>query len=162
MKKLISIILSTIIAITCIVPFTAFAEDNVENNLEFTQEEFESLEHVYATSVQPYSSSLIVGHTLGIAKDKNILLITGSTKCSSDVVKCGFTKVVIQRRSSSSASWSNYKTFTDLYDDDNRYQLSKRVTVTSGYQYRVTATHYAKKSLISTQKVDSTTESLSF
>jgi len=162
MKKLISIILSAIIAITCLVPFTAFAEDNVENNLEFTQEEFESLEHVYATSAQPYSSSLIVGHTLGIAKDKNNLLITGSTKCSSDVVKCGFTKVVIQRKTSSSTSWSNYKTFSDLYDNDNRYQLSKKVAVTSGYQYRVTATHYAKKSLISTQKVDSTTESLSF
>lgn len=103
-----------------------------------------------------------MGHTLGIAKDNNDLLITGSTTGSSSVVKCGFTKVVIQRRTSSSASWTNYKTFTDLYDDDNRYQLSKKVPVTSGYQYRVTATHYAKKSLLQTEKYDSSTRSISF
>lgn len=28
MKKYLSIILSTVIAITCLIPFTAFAEDN--------------------------------------------------------------------------------------------------------------------------------------
>lgn len=162
MKRFLSIFLSILIVIGCSVPSYAFAADNSEYNSEFTQEEFESLEHVYAVSIQPYTSGLIVGHTLGIAKDGSDLLITGSTSGSSTVVKCGFTKVVIQRRSSSSASWSNYKTFTDLYDDDNRYQLSKRVPVTSGYQYRVTATHYAKKSLLQTEKYDATTGYISF
>ena len=162
MKKFLSIFLSILIVIGCSVPSYAFAADNSEYDSEFTQEEFESLEHVYAVSIQPYTSGLIVGHTLGIAKDGSDLLITGSTSGSSSVVKCGFTKVVIQRRTSSSASWSNYKTFTDLYDNDNRYQLSKRVPVTSGYQYRVTATHYAKKSLLQTEKYDSSTKSISF
>ena len=43
-----------------------------------------------------------------------------------------------------------------------KYNLSKSLTVDKGYQYRVTATHYAKKSLFSTQKVDSTTGYLTF
>ena len=162
MKKFLSIFLSILVVIGCSIPSYAFAADNSEYDSEFTQEEFESLEHVYAVSIQPYASGLIVGHTLGIAKDKNDLLITGSTSGSSSVVKCGFTKVVVQRRTSSNSSWSNYKTFTDLYDDDNRYQLSKRVPVTTGYQYRVTATHYAKRSLIQTEKYDATTSYIAF
>lgn len=162
MKKFLSIFLSVLVVIGCSVPSCAFTADNSEYDSEFTKEEFESLEHIYAVSVQPFASDLIVGHTLGIAKDGSDLFITGSTSGSSSVVKCGFTKIVIQRRSSASASWSNYKTFTDLYDDDNRYQLSKRVPVATGYQYRVTAIHYAKKSLFSTQKLDATTGYLQF
>lgn len=162
MKKYLSIILSAVIAITCLTPFTAFAEDNTEYDTEFTQAEFESLEHIYAVSVQPYSSGLITNHRLGIAKSGNNLLITGYTQGSSSVVKSGFKKIIVQRRSSSSASWSNYKIFEDLYSESNYYKLSKSVPVNKGYQYRVTATHYAKKSLLSTQKIDATTGSLSF
>lgn len=162
MKKYLSIFLVTLMIICSSVPMHAFAEDDLAYNCEFTQEEFELLEHVYADTIEPYSSGLITGHTLGIAKSGSNLLITGSTSCSSAVVKCGFTKVVVQRRASSSDSWSNYKTFKDLYIDGTYYKLSKTVAVDSGYQYRVTATHYAKKSLLSTQKVDSTTGSLSF
>lgn len=92
MKRFLSIFLSILIVIGCSVPSYAFAADNSEYDSEFTQEEFEALEHVYAVSIQPYASGLIVGHTLGIAKDNNDLLITGSTTGSSSVVKCGFTK----------------------------------------------------------------------
>lgn len=162
MKKYLSIILSAVIAITCLIPFTAFAEDNTEYDAEFTQAEFESLEHVYAVSIQPYSSGLITSHRLGIAKNSNNLVISGFTQGNDEVIKCGFTKVVIQRKASSSASWSNYKTFNDLYSESTYYKLSKSVPVESGYQYRVTATHYAKKSLFSTQKIDATTGYLSF
>lgn len=162
MKKFLSILLSFLVVMSCSVPSYAFAADTSEYNSEFTQEEFESLEHVYAVSIQPYSSGLITNHTLGIAKSGSNILITGSTSGSSSVIKCGFSKVIIQRRTSSSTSWSNYKTFTDLYKEDSYYKLSKTVPVEAGYQYRVTATHYAKKSLLSTQKLDATTGSLSF
>ena len=162
MKKFLSIFLSILLIISCSVPSYAFAADNTEYDSVFTQEEFESLEHVYTVSIQPYSSGLITNHTLGIAKSGTNLLITGSTRGSSSVVKCGFTKVVVQRRASASASWSNYKTFKDLYSDGSYYKLSKTVPVDSGYQYRVTATHYAKKSLFQTQKIDSTTNYLTF
>jgi len=162
MKKFLSIFLSILVIMCCSVPTYVFAAENSEYDFEFTQEEFESLEHIYAVSIQPYSSGLITSHTLGIAKSSNNLLITGSTSCNSSVVKCGFTKVVIQRRASSSASWSNYKTFNDLYVAGTYYKLSKSVPVDSGYQYKVTATHYAKKSLLSTQRIDASTGSLSF
>lgn len=88
--------------------------------------------------------------------------ISGYTQGSDEVIKCGFTKVVIQRRASTSASWSNYKTLNDLYSSSDYYRLSKSIPVNYGYQYRVTATHYAKKSLLSTQKIDSTTGYLTF
>lgn len=162
MKKILSIFLSIFVIVSCLAPSYAFAADISEYDSEFTQEEFESLEHVYAISIQPYSSGLITNHTLGIAKSSRELLITGETRGSSGVVRCGFTKVVIQRRNSSSASWSKYKEFSDLCSDSKYYKLSKRVPVESGYQYRVTATHYAKKSLFSTQKLDATTSYLSF
>ncbi len=162
MKKIISIVIATIITITCMIPLTAFAADNSEDDSYFTQEEFEALEHTYAISVTPYSTGLITDKNLGIAKDGTILKITGLTKGSNDVVKCGFTKVVVQRKKSSEKSWSNYKTYNDLYSESNKYDLNKSLTVDKGYQYRVTATHYAKKSLLSTQKIEATTGYLTF
>lgn len=162
MKKIISIVIATIITITCMIPLTAFAADNSEDDSYFTQEEFEALEHTYAISVTPYSTGLITDKNLGIAKDGTILKITGLTKGSNDVVKCGFTKVVVQRKKASDSSWSNYKTYNDLYSESTEYKLNKSLTVDKGYQYRVTATHYAKKSLLSTQKIDSTTGYLTF
>lgn len=153
MKKYLSIISFALIAITCLIPLTAFAEDNTQYDAEFTQEEFEASEHVYAVSIQPYSSKLITNHGLGISKNGNNLLISGFTQGSDKVVKCGFSKVIIQRRASSSASWSKYKEFSDLCNNDKYYKLSKRIPVDKGYQYRVVATHYAKKSLLSTQKL---------
>ena len=162
MKKYISIFLTILMIVTCCAPATAFGAERTEDSVYFTQEEFESLEHIYATSITPYSTGLITDKNLGIAKDGTTLKITGLTRGSSDVKKCGFTKVVVQRKKSSESSWSNYKTYKDLYIESNYYNLSKSLTVEKGYQYRVTATHYAKKSLFSTQKIDSTTGYLTF
>ena len=151
-----------IMSVTCFTSTTAFAADSSEDNLYFTQEEFNLLEHTYAPGISTYSTGLILENTLGIGKNGTSLLISGKTVGSSEVKKCGFTKVVIQRKKSTESSWSNYKTYTDLYSDSNYYALSKSVTVEKGYQYRVTARHYAKKSLFSTQKEDSTTGYLTF
>ena len=49
---------------------------------------------------------------------------------------------------------TDYKTYDDLYTDGHTYILSKSIAVASGYQYRVTCTHYAKKNLFSTQKIN--------
>lgn len=96
------------------------------------------------------------------SKDATTLIIKGYTYGNSEVKKCGFTKIIIQRKKSSESSWSNYKTYNDLFSESNKYKLSKSVAVEKGYQYRAKATHYAKKSLLSTQKIDSTTGSLTF
>ncbi len=162
MKKYMSIFLAILIIITCFVPITAFASETTEDDVYFTQEEFDSLEHAYAVGVTPYATGLIIDKNLAIAKDGTTLRIKGLTKGNNEVVKCGFTKVVIQRKKSNESSWSNYKTYKDLYSDSSRYDLSKSLTVDKGYKYRITATHYAKKSLFSTQKIDSTTGYLSF
>ena len=162
MKKYISIFLTIIMIMVCCSPITVFAADSSEDDAYFTQEEFESLEHTYAIGITPYAKGLIIKKNLGIAKDGTTLKITGLTEGSDEVIKCGFTKVVVQRKTASASSWSNYKTYNDLYSDSTKYNLSKSLTVDKGYQYRVTATHYAKKSLLSTQKIDSTTGSLTF
>lgn len=162
MRKYISIFLTLIMIITSFVPVTVFAADSTEDDAYFTQEEFETLEHLYAVGITTYATGLIIKNNLGIAKDGTTLKITGLTEGSSEVVKCGFTKVVVQRKKSSATSWSNYKTYNDLYSESTKYKLSKSLTVDKGYQYRVTATHYAKKSLLSTQKVGSTTGYLTF
>lgn len=149
--------------ITCFVPITAFASESTENDVCFTQDELELLEQTSATGISPYSTGLISGHDIRVAKQgTTTLLISGYTYGSSEVVKCGFTKVIVQRKKSSETSWSNYKTYKDLYSESTKYNLSKSLTVDKGYQYRVTVTHYAKKSLFSTQKVDSTTGYLTF
>lgn len=162
MKKLLSVFITILVVISCVFPINAYASENTIEQIDFTQEEFESLEHTYANTVEPLSTGLIVSHSLGIAKDGKDLLISGVTSCTSKVVNCGFSKVIVQRKKSTDTSWSNYQTFNNLCRDGSYYRLSKRVTVESGYQYRVTATHYAKKSLLQTQKIDSTTGSLSF
>ncbi len=163
MKKYISIFLTLIMIITCFAPVTAFAADGSKDDVSFTQEEMELLEHTSAVGMSPYSTGLISGHDIRIAKQgSTTLLISGYTYGSSGVIKCGFTKVVVQRKKSSATSWSNYKTYNDLYSASTKYNLSKSLTVEKGYQYRVTATHYAKKSLFSTQKIDSTTGYLTF
>lgn len=163
MKKFISIILSSIIAIICLAPFNAFAAENViETNAKYDFTVIENDESISIEGTSLYSSNLIIRNNLSIKKDGTTLKITGVTEGNSEVFKCGFTKVVIQRKKSSENSWSNYKTYNDLFSKSNSYTLNKSVSVEKGYQYRVTATHYAKKSLLSTQKIDSITGSLTF
>lgn len=160
MKKIFSAALAVIMICSSLSPFTAFAQETAaatEDDTYFTIEEFESLDYIYATNIQPLATGLIVSYKLGIAKSGSNLLITGSTAGSSEVVKCGFSKLVIQRKKSTESTWSDYKTYEDLYSNSNTYDLAKSVAVPSGYQYRVTATHYAKKSLLSTQKITETT-----
>lgn len=100
------------------------------------------------------AAGLILTFALGIKKDGNNLIIAGSTNCTYTVVKCGFKEVVIQRRANSTQEWQDYVTYEDLYYDSSSYMLSKSITVATGYQYRVTAIHYAKKNIFSTEKID--------
>lgn len=165
MKKIIPIMLIMVTLITCVIPTTALAGSNIEDDAYFTQEEFEALNPIYAEYEEgsnTRATGLIVGKNLAIAKSGTTLKINGFTEGNTDVVKCGFKEVVIQRRSSSSASWSDYKTYEDLYSESTKYTLNKSLTVATGYQYRVTAIHYAKKSLFSTQKIEVSTGYLTF
>lgn len=165
MKKIISIMLVFLAIVFCIVPTTALASNSTENDTYFTQEEFELLNPIHAAyegNANTRATGLITDYDLAIAKSGSKLVIKGYTYGNSEVVKCGFKEVVVQRRSSSSASWSDYKTYEDLYSESTKYTLNKSLTVATGYQYRVTAIHYAKKSLLSTQKIEVSTGYLTF
>lgn len=161
MKKYLSIILSIFMAICCLVPYTVLAS-NTEDDIVIKKTEFEKLEHTYAEYVETRATDLIVNKNLGIAKSGSSLVISGSTTGTSSVIKCGFTKVTIQQRKRSSDNWINYKSYNDLYSDSNTYTLGKKVSVPSGYQYRVTAIHYAKQSMFSIQKIEASTTYLQF
>ena len=136
---------------------------HIKGAVNVPYEEFEEiLSNNPDNQITPLSSDLINRHSIAIQKNGNCLIIAGTTYGSSEVSKCGFTKVSIQRRSNSSASWSNYQTYSDLYNNSHQYILSKSISVPSGYQYRVTCTHYAKKNLVSTQKINGTSNILTF
>lgn len=142
---------------------TAFADDNEPDwqDVTLTQEEFDSI-IAQNPNNQPstYASGLIAAYSIALSASGTTLTVAGKTFCAPDVVKCGFKIVTIQRRKSSSTSWTTYKTYEDLYDNDPSYALSKKITVPTGYQYRVTCTHYAKKSIFSTEKISNTSNVL--
>lgn len=162
MKRFMLVLVSFVLLFSCFSPTTASATYSFEQDAGFTIEEFELLEHTYAEYNQTRATGLITDYSLGIAKSGNILKISGYTYGSSVVTKCGFAEVIVQRRTDSNSSWSDYLTYEDLYSSSNSYTLTKSVTVDSGYQYRVTATHFAKKSLFSTEKITGTTGLLIF
>lgn len=165
--KLVSIILSVIAMVTCILPTTVFAANDSVNTDDafFTDAEFEALNPIYAEyeeNLKVRATTLIEKKRLAIAKSGSALVISGYTYGTSDVEKVGFKEVVIERRKNSSSSWSEYKVYEDLYSSSSSYILKKSVTVPSGYQYRVTAIHYAKASLFSAQKAEAVSGYLSF
>lgn len=162
MKKYISVISIICAIIMCVSPISASASNETTDDIVISVEEFESLEHVYAVYPQTRATGLITSNNLGIAKSGNTLYISGHTYGNEDVEKCGFTEVIVERRINSNYSWSEYLVYEDLYSSSNKYTLSKSIAVSSGYQYRVTGIHYAKKSLFSVQKIDAETGYLTF
>lgn len=118
MKKIISITLVVIVILFCAIPTSALAANNTENDVYFTQEEFELLNPIHAEykgNANTRATGLITDYDLAIAKSGTKLVISGYTYGSSDVVKCGFKEIVIQRRTNSSSSWSNYTTYQFLF-----------------------------------------------
>ena len=91
---------------------------------------------------------------VGIDKDGTNLNLVAKLTCDLDVVKCGFKKIVIQRRATTSSAWSTYLTYEDLYLDTSSYTIARRIAVPTGYQYRAVCTFYAKKNILSTQKIE--------
>ena len=160
MKKILKLLVICLLLFSYLIPYTAFAETgetDVEwQDIELSEEEFNSLlANNPDNGISTYTTGLITMYRISASKSGNNLIVGGKTNCTADVVKCGFSKVTIQVRLNSTAPWSTYKTYTDLYVDSRVYNLSKTIAVSSG-QYRVTCTHYAKKSLLSTEKINNT------
>lgn len=162
MKRYIMLLFVIMLLITSSIPLNAYAIESTEDDSYITQEEFDSLEHVYSECIQTYSTSLIKNHQLGIAKNGKTLIISGYTMGTEGVKKCGFTEIVIERKKANENNWSEYIVYKNLYSDSTKYNLSKSVTVENGYQYRVKAIHYAKKTIFLTEKIEATTGYLTF
>lgn len=167
MKKVLAFALSICFLFSLFVPNTAFAsvEEGVGDwqDISLSEEEFnEILTNNPNNEIRPLASGLILSYSIGISKNGNTLIIAGKTTGATGVIKCGFTKVTIQRRKDSSNAWTDYKTYEDLYNDAGIYALSKSYIVISGYEYRVTCTHYAKKNILSVQKINNTSNTIKF
>ena len=102
------------------------------------------------------ASGLIISYGLELRKSGTTLTILGVTDCYLEVVKCGFKDLTIQRRKNSDDSWEDYYEFGNVYADATRANLSTTLSVASGYQYRISCKHYAKKNILSVQTVANT------
>lgn len=158
MKKIIKSIFLVCLLFIMLIPTVAYAEDEHVPEWEdatLTEEEFNEILAPYVVdNTKTRASGLITAYGMAISKSGNKLLIAGKTYGNADVTKCGFTKVIVQRRKNSDYSWSTYASFYDLYSNTVSYVLKKDLTPPSGYQYRVTCTHYARKNIFSTEKID--------
>ncbi len=168
MKKVLLSVISAVMVVVTVVP-AAFAQAGQVpewQDLILTQEEFNSIlanNTIHTADEDIRASNLIHAYAIAISKSgTNTLNIAGKTTGTYDVVKAGFKEVVVQRRSSSSAAWVDYIAYEDIYWDAFACNLAKSLTVPTGYQYRVTCVHYAKKNIFSVQKIDNVSNVIQF
>lgn len=168
MKKFLLSVISIVMVVFSLVP-TAFAANEQLpewQDLILTEEEFNEIlsnNVVHIVDEDTRANDLINAYAIAISKSgTNTLNIAGLTTGTTEVVKSGFKEVVVQRRTSSSASWTDYYTYEDLYITEIAYNLAKSLTVPTGYQYRVTCIHYAKKNIFSVQKIDNVSNVIQF
>lgn len=169
MKKTLRSLFVICLALVMLVPNVSAAEpDKLPQwyDVNLTDEEIAAILAMNpnnpTSSENERATGLIHFYSIAISKSGNTLYIVGKTSGTVDVVKSGFKEVVIQRRANSSASWSDYIVYEDLYISEVGYNLAKAITVPSGYQYRVTCIHYAKKNFLFVQKIDNVSNILTF
>lgn len=157
MKKVISILLTIITIMSCF-SFNTFAAEDIK--VYTTPEVVQHPSEEAVMSGETRASGLILQYSLSISKSSTTLNITGATRCSVDVVKCGFKDLQVERRRYTTGDWEVYYDYGDVYLEEINCNLSTSLTVEYGYYYRVTCTHYAKKSWWSTQSIDHETSGI--
>lgn len=160
MQKSITKIMAVMLSILFIfqVSFCAYAQDEPEwEDIELTQEEFDEIIALNPNNqIMPYATGLIITKHIALTYKGTSLIIAGETSCYGSVKRCGFSYLKIKERANKSLSWTTFMTYTDLCEDTFSYKLSKTVPVKKGYQYQVECTHYAKKSVLSVEKINNT------
>lgn len=149
MKKIISICL-VLLTIFCMLSVNAFAVDLVcEDALIVKNDIIEEVYGLYNTDnnadVSLMATGLITSKSLKLAKTTDKLIITAKTSGSTDVTKCGFTYVKLQRLNN--GTWTDYTTYCyyDQYAESTSKTFSKTISAPKGYTYRVVCEHYAEK-----------------
>lgn len=156
MKRMISLILCLITLFTCCVFQTNAVDegDYLPYVVDFSLTT--PINETGDETSESRATGLITSYKLGIALNGTTLTIRAETSCIPDVVKCGFKNFVVERKKASSSTWSEYHDYGDLYNETFAASITTTLSVVSGYQYRVTCKHYAKKSLLVTQSVSNT------
>ena len=156
MKRLFSLLLCATVLFTCCVFQTSAVNEEkfVPYVIDFslTTPTYENVDK----SIESRVSGLILSYGLEVSITSAGLKIRGETYCITDVVKSGFKNLVVQRRKNSSYSWSECYDFGNVYVETNAARLSTTLSVASGYQYRLSCKHYAKKSLLVTESISNT------
>lgn len=159
MKRIISFLLCAV----CMFSFFGI-EANAADRTEFVPYVIDfsvttEINTEFATDTESRASGLINAYALSISRQSNSsVLIEGITSCSSAIVKSGFKNLTVQRRASSSDSWEDYYEYGNVYRDSNVAGLSTTLAVESGYYYRVTCKHYAKKNIFSVETISNISE----
>lgn len=155
MKKNISLLLSVFFIFSC-VSFDVNAtnkDDFVPYVVSFN---VDSELYYETTGDSTRATGLINSYSLYLTKTGTTLNITGQTHGSLEVVKCGFKDLTIQRRKTSDDSWKDYYEYGNVYADTVAANLNTTLVVESGYQYRISCKHYAKKNIFSVQTIANT------
>ena len=99
-------------------------------------------------------TGLITSYGLSVTASGNTLTIDGRTHGTSEVVRSGFKDLTVEYRKNSTYSWEDYHKYGNVYYDVFATGISTTLTVTKGYQYRVTCKHYAKKNLLLVETIE--------
>ena len=150
MKKIISICLA-FLSIFSIFSINAFAmesigeESIIPNNNIIIEEVYGLYNTNNDSDVSVMSTGLITSKSLKLSKTTDKLIITATTLCVTDVKKCGFTYVKLQRLIN--GSWTDYSSYCyyDQYNESNSKNFEKAISAPKGYTYRVVCEHYAEK-----------------
>lgn len=149
MKKIISICL-VLLSITGMLSINAFAVDLIADETQVSENDI--IEEVYGlyntvndSDVSLTATGLITSKSLKLAKTTDKLIITGQTFCTSDVTKCGFTYIKLQRLIG--GAWTDYTAYCyyDQYSESSSKSFEKTISAPKGYTYRVICEHYAEK-----------------
>lgn len=153
MKRIVSLLLCAVILFGCCVFQSSAVEE--ENFIPYVVDfELTSVDlEMTNESADSRVSGLILSYGIELSITGSSLKIRAQTNCVADVVKSGFKNFVVQRKKTTGTSWSDYYDYGDLYNDSYSASVNTTLAVGSGYQYRVTCKHYAKKSLLVTQSI---------
>ena len=103
MKRIINILVVFSLLFAFLIPQIAYASDNTDapewTDISISDSEFEAiLENNPNNQISKRSTGLIDTYSIAVSKSGSNLLIAGRTTCGTDVTKCGFKEVIIQRR----------------------------------------------------------------
>lgn len=156
MKRFFSLVLFAVLLLSCCVFQTSAVEDDgfVPRVVDFSLTA--PIIETANDSAGSRATGLIMMYALDLSATGNTLTIRAETYCNAVVVKSGFKDFVVQRKKATDSKWSDYYDYGDLYIDTYAASINTTLVVESGYQYRLSCKHYAKKSLLVTQNISNT------